>query len=253
MIKNTDILADLHTHTIFSKHAYSTVKENIEEAKKQNLKYIAITDHYYHDGIEIEQKNETCRIQYLEKSVNSYEKNIRVVGSAEFNLHQDIHSWDKLQKLNWRPIGLHTWFMDIPNSNLEDIFRAFKIASDKHNAFVHIERELHKVDGGKYGDKLTTDVKLFLEAICHLAKEKDIFLEVNESSLITNDGGAAVRLKYWLNFAKDNGNKIYLGSDAHYCLEVGKFDTALKLLNEINYPKELILNCNEELLNELFN
>ena len=44
MINKEDILADLHTHTLFSKHAYSTVEENIEAARNKGLSYIAITD-----------------------------------------------------------------------------------------------------------------------------------------------------------------------------------------------------------------
>lgn len=31
-------LMDLHTHTLASGHAYSTLKENLEEAKKNGLK-----------------------------------------------------------------------------------------------------------------------------------------------------------------------------------------------------------------------
>jgi len=37
--------SDLHLHTIASGHGYSTIKENIEEARKRGLKTIAITDH----------------------------------------------------------------------------------------------------------------------------------------------------------------------------------------------------------------
>lgn len=253
IITAKDIIADMHTHTIFSEHAYSTVKENIEEAKNVGLKYLAITDHYYNDGTEIHKKNETTRTQYFEDRVNRLEKDIRVIGGAEFNLGQEIHSWDKLSKLSWKPIGLHSWFFDIENSSLEDLYQAFVKASDKHNAFVHIERELHKIDSKKYGPYLTSDVKLFLEAVCILAKEKDIYLEVNESSLVTNEGGAADRLLYWLDFAKRNENKIYLGTDAHYYAEVGKFNKVLSLLNNVEYPKELILNCNESMIKDLLN
>lgn len=38
-------LIDLHTHALSSGHAYSTVKENIEYAKINNLKYYGISDH----------------------------------------------------------------------------------------------------------------------------------------------------------------------------------------------------------------
>ncbi len=37
MIKKEDIYADLHTHSIFSKHGYSTIKENIKHNKNINV------------------------------------------------------------------------------------------------------------------------------------------------------------------------------------------------------------------------
>ena len=39
-------VADTHCHTVASSHAYSTIIENVDEARKKGLKYIAITDHY---------------------------------------------------------------------------------------------------------------------------------------------------------------------------------------------------------------
>lgn len=243
-----DIIADMHTHSTFSLHAYSSIKENIEEAKKIGLKYIAITDHFYNDGTILDKKNETNRIAYLEERINPVENDIRVIGSSEFNLGQDIPYWDKIKHIVWRPIGLHNWFFDTENSTLDELYMSFKSSTERHNAFVHIERELHKMDHKKYGDSISPEIKHFLESICLLAKENNIYLEVNESSLITNECGTADRLFYWLNFAKKNENKIYLGTDAHYCMEVGKFKNALNLLNEVEYPKELILNCNEDMI-----
>ena len=38
-------LIDLHTHTIVSGHAYSTVKENIEDAIKNGIKYLGLSEH----------------------------------------------------------------------------------------------------------------------------------------------------------------------------------------------------------------
>ena len=57
MIKQSDIITDMHTHTTFSLHAYSTIKENLEVAKQRNLKYLCISDHYYHNCDDIVQKN----------------------------------------------------------------------------------------------------------------------------------------------------------------------------------------------------
>lgn len=39
------LIADLHTHTIASDHAYSTVTENTAQAEKTGLKFMAVTDH----------------------------------------------------------------------------------------------------------------------------------------------------------------------------------------------------------------
>ena len=40
------IEADLHTHTVASTHAYSTITENCRAAADKGLKAIAMTDHY---------------------------------------------------------------------------------------------------------------------------------------------------------------------------------------------------------------
>ena len=250
MISKIDILADLHTHTHFSKHAYSTVKENVEVAKDRGLKYIAITDHYFGNGEKLERKNEINRIQYLGERVNTVEKDITVIGSAEFNLRQTVEDFYKLEGLLWKPIGFHNWFIDMENTTLDDVFNLFVEGYNKgHNAFVHIERELHKISKGKYS---FDDCLGCLKRIVDYAKDNDIWLEVNESTIIVDDGGAKARLYAWLKYAKENGNKIYLGSDAHYCMEVGEFNNVIALLNTVEYPKELILNCNKNWLFELF-
>lgn len=40
------LLFDLHTHTVASGHAFSTLKENIEEAAAKGLKAMGTSDHY---------------------------------------------------------------------------------------------------------------------------------------------------------------------------------------------------------------
>ena len=40
------LLFDLHTHTVASGHAFSTLKENIEEAAAKGLKAMGMSDHY---------------------------------------------------------------------------------------------------------------------------------------------------------------------------------------------------------------
>ncbi len=39
---------------------------------------------------------------------------------------------------------------------------------------------------------------------------------------------------------------VVVSSDAHYCGQVGRFEAALALLNEIAFPEELVLNASYE-------
>ena len=40
------IACDVHTHTLFSRHAYSTLEENVRAASAKNLELLGITDHF---------------------------------------------------------------------------------------------------------------------------------------------------------------------------------------------------------------
>ncbi len=217
------------------------------------LNFLAITDHFYQDGTPLNRKNEVNRIRYLEGAINGFDEDFYIISSAEFNIGQKINCWNRLKNLKWRPIGLHSWFVERETMTLTNLFDLFEEASARHNAFVHIEREIHELDNKKHGANLDDEVKNFFKLMVALAKEKDIWLEVNESSLVRHCGGDVERLKYWIRLAKENRNKIYLGTDAHFAGRVGNFNLSLQLLNEVEYPRDLILNCDYEQLAALRN
>ena len=252
MIKKEDIKADLHVHTIGSLHGYSTLKECIDSAAISGMRYIAITDHYYNDGTELNKKNEVNRITYLEKRAINTRSDVKVIGGVELNISQEISAWNKLKKLKWKLMGVHGWFLNREETTLSELYDYFENAVSKSNTFAHIERELHKIDHARYGEVLDEEIKKFLHKIVLLAKENNIILELNESSLRTNEAGAYDRIMFWIKLAKENENIISLGTDAHYCEEIGEFSNAIELLNKVDFPKERILNCNEELLVEYF-
>ena len=45
---------------------------------------------------------------------------------------------------------------------------------------------------------------------------------------------------------------IIMGSDAHYCSHVGKFDFVEKIMDEIDFPEELVLNYDVDRFFEYF-
>lgn len=252
MIRKEDILADMHTHTIFSRHAYSTVEENITYAAKAGMRFIAITDHYFHDGDECNKDNERCRIRFLENNVNPH-SDIKVISSAEFNIMQDMEYRNSrsLSHLKWRPIGLHNDFAPkLHDMTFDDLYKEFETASEWNNEFNHIERELESLRPGKFNGTLPEEAKHFLEKIVILAKEKNIFLEINEHSLEPGRNYDEI-IRYWLNIAAENGNRFCLGTDAHFCREVGQFEKGIAILNEFGITKDRVLNCNEDELKGL--
>lgn len=244
MINRQDIVADMHVHTVFSRHAYSTLEENLVYAQKAGMKYIAITDHYFHDGTEMAKIHDLYRIKLMEGNVNNFSE-VKVIGSAEFNIYQDYEYREALNMLKWRPIGLHRSFIPtIKQMTYDDLYEGFVQASEWNTGFNHIERELDELCYGKF-DELTAEAKAFLEKVVMLAKEKNILLEINEHSLEPRRKYYPI-VQFWMGIAAENGNRFCLGTDSHFCREVGQFDKCIDLLNQFGIEKNRVLNCCED-------
>lgn len=254
MITHNDIKADLHTHTIASGHAFSTVLENMANAKSAGMDYIAVTDHYYHDGTKIDRLNEVHRMISADRCSDRY-MGITVINGGEFNIYHYsgmFSNKELLKRVKWRLLGLHDWFLErqIPEYNMKEIKALFIESILTMNdwgipptAIAHIERGLSGISDYSNDTLIST-----METILRFTKAYNLYMEVNESSAKNKNLQDIMRI--WIKMAKENGNKICLGSDAHFALHVGHFDNAIALLNEVDYPKELILNCDRTALNQ---
>ncbi len=92
------------------------------------------------------------------------------------------------------------------------------------------------------------------EAIVKRAKEKNILLEVNNSSLSpdTSREGTRENVKTYLELCKKYGVRIIMGTDSHICYDIGIFTHVEQLIEEINFPKELVINYWEDQIIEFF-
>ena len=86
------------------------------------------------------------------------------------------------------------------------------------------------------------------EALVQAAKEEQVALEINNSSLHPQSvrSGAGENITTLLNACKKYQVPVILGTDSHICYSIGKFDAALKLIEEVQFPEELILNTKPE-------
>ena len=231
-------LIDLHTHTISSGHAYSTIKENIDSGSYRGLKYLGISDHapkmpggphvfHFHN------------LRIVPKKVNGV---VTLIGSEvnilDFNGTLDLLDED-LEALDYAIVSLHTPCI-IPGT-IEENTMAVINAMDRPKVKIigHLDDNRYPVD---------------YEKVVAAAKEKGVLLELNNSSLNPNGfrKGALENDTKMLKVCKEKGAKIIFGSDAHICYDVANFANCRKLVEELNFPSELIVNYNVEDIKEIF-
>ncbi|TQQ84367.1 phosphatase [Peptacetobacter hominis] len=221
-------LIDLHTHTIVSGHAYSTLKENIEMAKKRGILIYGSSEHAKM------MPGTTHEIYFTNfKVVPDEIDGVRILNGIEaniYNINGDIDVDEKLyQKLDYIIASLHsTTFEDQGiEKNTEAVINAIK------NPNV-------KIIGHPDDDRYPLDI----DKVAKAAYENKTALEMNNGSLnpkSTRKNGAA-NIEKMLEACKKYGTMVIMGTDSHICYEVGDFEASLKLLEKVDFPEEQIIN-----------
>ena len=79
-------------------------------------------------------------------------------------------------------------------------------------------------------------------------------VEINNSSLLGNSRrGSEINCKEIALLCKKIGTKIIVNSDAHISFAIGGFDKAIEMLEEIDFPEELIMNEPNKLIKHFKN
>ena len=225
------LILDTHTHSISSGHAYSTIQEMAEGAKNKGLQLMAITDH-------APKLPGACHIYHFWnlRVIPPRIHGVEILRGIEANIldEQGTIDVDKdiLERLDLVIASLHDACIT-PGTIEENTNAIIGAMSNKH---VHII-------GHPGNPRYPIDV----DRMVHAAKEKNVLIEVNNSSFHIREGSkdncTAIALK-----AKELGCRVVVGSDAHISYDVGKFDTVLEMFNRIDMPEELIMNTSVEKL-----
>ncbi len=222
-------VVDVHTHTIVSGHAYTTLLENVREAKAKGIKILGNTEHgpkmpggphLFHFG----------NIKVIPREIDG----VTILRGCEANIMDfdgslDIPDYIE-ERLDLIIASLHD--VCIKPGTAEENTRALLGAMDNPN--VHI-----------IGHSGNPAFPICKEAMVQKAKEKDILIELNNSSLAGSRKGSESNCINIAKLCKEYGVKVIIGSDAHTCFHVGEFDLVHRLLEEINMPEELIMNNDE--------
>ena len=222
------ILMDMHTHTMASGHGYSTLKENIEAAKAKGLKALGLSEHgpAMPGGPHIYfLSNYRCiPRQYGDlKLFCGVEANI-----CDYRGGLDVDE-DILAKMDYVIASMHV-----------QCCRPGSITENTKASILAMKNPYVKVLGHPDDSRYPIDRKELVLA----AKEAEVAIEINNSSLnprAARIGGREniMELFYWCNEYKVS---VLLGTDSHICYTVGDFTETLQIVEELKFPKELILN-----------
>lgn len=215
---------DLHTHTIASDHAYSTIVECVHSAKDNGIKLFATTDHgpLVSDGPHPWHFNNLKVVPRICEGIGvlrGAEANIDTDGSIDIDDHQ-------VGNLDIVLAGFH------PNynpTNIEEHTRLYckLIKSGKVDVISHPGCAKYPCD---------------YEQVLVCAKEHNVAIEINSSSDVNTRFGSHDNCIKIATLAKKIGNTISLGSDAHICYYVGNFESVTEILAKANISDDQILN-----------
>ncbi len=91
-----------------------------------------------------------------------------------------------------------------------------------------------------------------IPAIAAAAAKYDVALEINNSSFLHSRKGSEANCRAIAAAVRDAGGWVALGSDSHTAFSLGDFTECRKVLDDVGFPEDRILNVSpRRLLNFL--
>ncbi len=229
-----EYLIDLHVHSNASSHAYSTVEELIAAAKNKGLKGFALTNHgpilpdsprHWHFG----------NLKVLPDNING----IRLYKGIEANIISyegetdlPLEYYDGLEIVL---AGFHSLTPYSEESTLEQNTQTILnvIENGKVDILAHLGNPKYPLD---------------YEKVVKYAAEKNVAIEINNSSFEKSRKGSEKNCLEILKLCKKYGNYVSIGSDTHFSMNIGNFSKAYIIFEEVNIDENKILNSSFEVL-----
>lgn len=219
---------DLHTHTIASGHAYSSLREMARGAAEKGIEILGIAEH-------APKMPGTCGLFYFQnlKIVPRELEGVRLLLGAEVNIMDYNGKVDLglsvLKHLDHVVASLHTPCINpgTKEENTSAYLNAMK------NPYINI---IGHPDDSRY--------PIDYLALVQAAKEYGKLLEVNNHSLDPD----CTRQNAWENYremlslCKKYQVPIIVDTDSHFDTQIADVPYALQLLNEMEFPVELVVN-----------
>ncbi|MBV7314848.1 phosphatase [Shewanella sp. NIFS-20-20] len=217
---------DIHSHTIASTHAYSTISEYLTVAQQKGLSLFATTDHgpamadaphFWH----FVNLRVLPRIHHGVGLLRGIEANIQnMAGEIDFY-------GDYLQELDIVLAGFH-----------EPVFAPTDCLTHTKAMIATIESGLVDVITHPGNPAYPIEIVPVVTA----AAAHNVALEINNSSFLTSRSGSKPTCLAIAETARDVGASLVMGSDAHIAFDLGGFERSRALLDLAQFPEARLLN-----------
>lgn len=226
-------IADVHTHSLLSGHAFGTIREMAAEAAARGLKALGVTEHgpgipgtvdpiYFRNFID------APRTLYGVEMLYGSEVNVLTGGKVDLDQRH-------LDCLDYAVAGIHGLCYENEGTvkNTDNVIRCMEIGKVKFIS--HPDADNYPMD---------------YPALVQGAKEYGVALELNNSSLRKPKlrPGCVENYTKMLPLCMECGVNIIVNTDAHDPGAVGDFTLARALLEKLQMDEELILNNDLEKL-----
>ena len=226
------IIGDMHTHTVASGHAHSTLLENITEAKRKGLRFLAMTDH---TGIMPEAPLNTY-FSCLRATVPDEYDGVYLLRGCETNIVGENGEVDVpesvLDRLEWVIASIHGILLK-------------PLDEEKHTQiWLRIAENPHIDVIGHCGEM---QYRFDYERVIKAFAQHNKIVEINASSAIsrpTSQKNCALIAKLCDKY----GVPMVLSSDAHFAPDIGAVERAVALVKEAGVRETSILNADEKRL-----
>lgn len=254
-IMNAPYACDIHTHTLFSRHAYSTIGECVAAAKAAGLELLGSTDHYS-AMISAASPTNPAYLRDYQHFIN-FEvwprewDGIYVMRGVEadiVDLDGHLFGWDvalregitgrafdsesSLQEQVWRDI-------DYAIASIHDqTFAAGATLAQTTSMYVRALEDPKVLALGHPG---RAGVPFDIDTVLAAAKDLGKLIEINEHSFVPQYGQKRQSVcRRIAERCAELGVMISVATDAHIACDVGRFSATHALLEEIRFPQELI-------------
>jgi putative hydrolase len=217
---------DTHIHTIVSGHSWSSLTDYIYQAKRIGMKGFCLTEHG--PAMPNGPPEFTAHTQLM---IPNYYDSIYIFKGLEadiidFQGKLDVRN-SYLKKLDFCIASMHTDCIKSGTSQQTSDIYAAVLSNPNVDMIGHPDDPRSPCN---------------LEDLVLETKKYNKLIEINNSSLTPHRKDCRRNVYELAQLCKIHDVRICVSSDAHWHTMMGSFDPAKELLDELNFPVELIIN-----------